>query len=121
MDARGGYPKLPTPSSFCVQKERSAGSGGVHAEEGEKPREGREEESRENFLSRAGAGMVTATSMSSRSPFEKSALVFCPTLRKIAAKKEAVYACIYSSFVPIPFPNVADLVQNLFSNCEERF
>lgn len=40
---------------------------------------------------------------------------------KLLQKPEAVYACIYSSFVPIPFPDVADVVQNLFSNCEEGF
>lgn len=39
---------------------------------------------------------------------------------KLLQKREAVYAWIYSSFVPIPFPDAADLVQNLFSNCEGR-
>jgi len=65
--------------------------------------------------------MGSAARVSPGSPFEKSALVFCPALREAAAKSQAVYACIYSSFVPIPFPDMAHLVPNLFSNCVGRF
>lgn len=83
------------------------GSGRVGAEE-EKPREGRAGKLPLTGRVRDGQGT------SPRSPFERSVLVFCPALCTIATKKRRfLLVFIRHSFIPIPFPDVADLVKNL--------